>query len=257
VERPLTHAELWFSVLPCGPLPQAGEVRRAPGNRVRGIALAQPSREVARPARAVKTTASRGQTGSGPRVLILCTALPRLLQGTAPWQPPKYLFRSRRASHSRGERPSSRGSSGISVATCTVTSPSLSSTTSSPWRRPQSCLRADHPDDGSGGTAATSSRASKTYSRAEADQPHLHQRLAGHAVCRSREENRPKEAGHCGAMDGDLPCHAGVASPGEGYDVFAVTDASGGVTPRNHALHAHRMRFADTPPDASVTANTS
>jgi len=31
----------------------------------------------------------------------------------------------------------------FSLPTCTVTSPSLSSTTSSPWRRPQSCLACD------------------------------------------------------------------------------------------------------------------
>ena len=45
--------------------------------------------------------------------------------------------------------------------------------------------------------------------RAEADRPHLHQHLGGHARRRRGEEDRPQEDHHGGALVGNLPRHAG------------------------------------------------
>ena len=46
-------------------------------------------------------------------------------------------------------------------------------------------------------------------SGSEADRPHLDQHLGRRAGRRRGEEDRPQEAGHGGALDGNLPRHAG------------------------------------------------
>ena len=45
--------------------------------------------------------------------------------------------------------------------------------------------------------------------RPEADRPYLDQRLGRRAGRRRGEEDRPQEAGHGSALDGNLPRHAG------------------------------------------------
>ncbi len=64
---------------------------------------------------------------------------------------------------------------------------------------------------------------------------------------RRGEEDRAQAVGPGGALDRSLAMPA-IQAAGEGYDVFAVTDASGGVSHEAHDMAVRRMVAAGVTP---------
>jgi len=63
-----------------------------------------------------------------------------------------------------------------------------------------------------------------------------------------RQEDGTNEARHGGVVDRNLPGHASHSGPCEGYEVYIVTDASGGVSPEAHDMAVRRMVQAGAVP---------
>jgi nicotinamidase-related amidase len=72
--------------------------------------------------------------------------------------------------------------------------------------------------------------------------------LAGQAVGGGREEIRPKEVVIAALWTEICLAMPALQALGEGYDVFAVTDASGGVSAEAHAMGVERMIQAGIKP---------
>jgi hypothetical protein len=93
--------------------------------------------------------------------------------------------------------------------------------------------------------AANSSRACRMSSRIRSKSTAPSSHLGRPTRRRRGEEDRPQEDHHGDTLVGDLPRHAAA---GEGYEVYAVTDASGGVSAEAHDMAMHRMAMTGVVP---------
>jgi nicotinamidase-related amidase len=84
--------------------------------------------------------------------------------------------------------------------------------------------------------------------RPATDQPDVHQHLPGRAGGQGRRADRPQEADYRRTLDRGLRADAAIQALSDGYQVYVVTDGSGGTDHESHERAVQRMVQAGVVP---------